>query len=480
MSRRLLGASLALAVLLAGCKSSGIALNPPNGGNVVTLVISGTPTIAYQDTLHGGWKLLPRGQTQFTVTSGTAYGVAFTCPLDDLISESKGQRSPQEESWQPTVVIQATTSEFNVVPVPCDQENESTAELSGNVDATAISNTSNWGVDYDYYNSGNTGSYSFDTTPGTQDVFGFAYDDSDNVLAVKTIPSVNVPSGSDTVQNITFSASDAVGNSKSVNWTNAPEGNSTDTWVDFGDFNISPELAYSNDTSVSYPTVASGDIASDDGYIAGSETYYENEDSEGYTEAGVFNASLPASIAYPNVWNAGNPTDDPQPKFTLNYSGFAGLTGGVGAYAFSNAWGTEEDQEGWTFAFVTFGYVHAAHISSYAPPNITLTGFSDMQASDGDIFPYGEAAFYGTPAILLSQFYYIGFLSSGQRGAQSLHSSVPSSWSQPQVESAQSRPLLGGVRTLSSSSETEPTSGIFDLSGMVSCIVIGSGATCEE
>lgn len=482
MSRRILGGSLTLALLLAGCKSSGTAFNPPGGGNIVTLIVSGTPTIAYQSTLHGAWKLLPAGQTQFTVTGGTAYGVAFTCPLDDILDESSNQRTPQQDTWQPTVVIQATTTEANVIPIPCGGEVEPTATLSGNFDATAIEGTEEGYVDANETSTNidsDSGAYSMSAFPGTQDVFGVAYDDDGDVLALKTYPSVSVSSGT-TTQNVMLSSSDAVGSSKSISWTNAPEGSEIESYVSFGDEDAGPNLADSDSASVTYPTIAAADIASDDFYVAESNTYAEGDDSDSDTEAGIFGSTLASTVAYPNVWDVSNPTDAVQPAFTLNYTGFSGLSGGIGAYVFSEEWGTEDEQEGWTFAFVTFGYVHAAGITSYAPPNITLSGFSDMQAESGDIFPYDAAAFYGTPIVLLDDFYFFGLDSAGQRGAQSLHSGVPASWSAPQTSGPGLRLLpSSGLRTLETTTNTTPTSGLFDVTATDSCITIGTGAECE-
>lgn len=470
--RRQVLAVLAVAALLAGCKSTGIALNPPNGGNVVTLVISGSPVIAYQDTLNGAWKLLPANQTQFTVTGGTAYGVAFTCAA--LEPSSSGQRVPQGSEWTPTAVIQATTTEINTIPVPCG---ETDTEVFGTFDASAFAGTSYGYVDYESEIPSSVGDYEIIVPPGVQDIFAAAYNDDDDVIAFKTLQSVNVPETGLTGENVTLTASDAVGTSQNVAWTNAPDW-SPYSWVDFGSYNETLPLADGDGTSLSYPTVAASDVGSDDVYVAESAAGNEGDGSEQNAEAGAYGQTLPSTIAYPHLWDASAPSDATRPAFTLNYGGFSGVSGGFGAYAFEEDWGTIEDEQGVTFALVSFGYVHAAHISSYTAPDITLAGFSDMVPASGDVFFYDEAAVYSTP-IILSEFYYgvedTG--SEGQRGAQSL-SQRPASWRQAQSTPAGARTFLSGTRIQSNSQGLQYTSGVLQLTETNSCMLVGGG-TCE-
>jgi hypothetical protein len=474
-------AAVLIAALLAGCRSTGTAFNPPYGGNIVTLDILGTPTaIAYQTSAHGAWKLLPSGQTTFTIP-GTAYGVAFTCPEDDLFETSASQRSAQVEEWQPTVVIQATTTDFNTVLVPCNGDDETEATLSGTYDATAFESTNQVDVDYDEVGGGGTGSYSIDVTPGTQDVFGEAWD-GDTLLAFKTIPSLNVPAGGAT-ENITFSNSDAVGSSKTISWTNVPGTNEEEySYLDFGSFDVSPEIGSSDSSSITYPTIAAGDIASDDSYYAESESEVDGPGNATAVEAAAFNPSLPTTIAFPDTWNSAGPTDSTQPSFSLHYTGYAGLTGGIQAYFLDEEWGTEGEQEGWTLVAVTQRYLTARGSSTYTSPDIALTGFSDMVPASGDIYPWAAVAFYGSPLFL--QYFYFEGLDEVARGsgAQSL-AHVPAAWGNgPTIQSSSSgatRSLTSGLRVMSSSNAST-TIGIGDWSAAEGCTTIGTGAECEQ
>jgi hypothetical protein len=465
-------AAIAAALTLAGCRSTGIAYNPPTGGNIVTLVISGSPTIAYQDTLHGAWKALPAGQTQFTVTNGTAYGVAYACGVIEAGSvHTSGSVHPETPEEEVVGVFQATTTEINVVPVVCGTE---TATLAGTYDATAVEGAADVDVNGDEVGDESTsGSYSINAVPGTQDVFGTAWNDEDELLALKTYPGVNVAATGTTTQNVTISSSDDVGGPDTLSITNEPGTEDEEyAYVFFGNFEYTAmQLAYSGSSSVSYPTVAAADIASDDAYIGEGFAYVDGPGTAIWLEHDYFASSLPSSIALTAPYDQSEPTFTGNPKFALNYTGYAGLTGGISGYEIGETWDGEGDG-GLVGAVVTSGFLKAAGTTSYAVPAITVAGFPSMTAESGDSYVWTVRAVYGTPEYLAYYAYYTAYdllTSTGQnRNPQSIGA-------HPMMLGGGPRGLAAAVRIQDNAT---PASGDGYWAAADDCYTVGASEGC--
>ena len=473
-AHRLLAAA-AIAALLAGCHSSGIAFNPPggSGGNIVTLVITGSPTIAYEIGVNGAWKLLPAGQTQFTVTNGTAYGVAYACEEEEEAGSLHSAAvhtatSPALTESESVGVFQATTTEINVVPVTCNTE---TATLAGTFDATGVESSDYVEVDNNEVGGeSRSGSYSINITPGTQDVFGAAFNEENQLLALKTYPGVDVAATGTTTQNVTISSADDVGGPQTLNITNQPATQDDEyAQVYFGNFEYTTvELASSSSSSVSYPTVAAADVAPDDAYIGEGFTYVDGPGTAFWVEHDHFASSLPSSIALTAAYNQSEPTFTGNPTFSLNYTGYAGLTGGISGYEIGEEWCC--NNEGNVGAIVTSGFLKAAGTTSYTVPVITLSGFPSMTAASGDGYDWAVRAVYGTPAYLAEFASYILIDSVGKnRNPQSLGA-------HPMMLGGGLNAHAAGVRVEEDNST--PTSGDGYWAAADDCYTVGGSEGC--
>lgn len=468
-------AAAAIAALLAGCRSSGIAYNPPGGGgNIVTLIISGSPTIAYETGIKGAWKLLPAGQTQFTVPNGTAYGVAYACEAEVETGSVHSAAvhsatSPAVNEEQIVGVFQATTTEINVVPIVCGTE---TATLAGAYNATAVEGTEYVDVNYSEVGDESTsGDYSIPAIPGTQDVFGTAWNDENQLLALKTYPGVDVAATGTTTQNVTISTSDDVGGPQTLNITNEP-GTEDEEYAEvyFGNFeNTIVEIASNESSSVSYPTVAAADVASDDTYVGEGFTYVEGPGTADWVEHDRFASSLPSSVALTAPYNQSEPTFTGNPTFSLNYTGYAALTGGISGYEIGETWCC--DNEGLVGAVVTSGFLKVAGTTSYTVPVITVAGFPSMTAESGDGYEWAVRAVYGTPEYLAYYAYYTAYdlLSVGQnRNPQSLGA-------HPMMLGGGPRGLAAAVRVQDNAT---PTSGDGYWAAAEDCYTVGGEEGC--
>jgi hypothetical protein len=405
-------AAVITAVVLAGCTSTGIAYNPPNGGNIVTLDIYGSATIVYQTSLHGAWKVLPAGQTQFETTDGTAYGVAYYCASQPGIVTAAAQGVRPQRITYGTFVLQATTSEIDVVPVYCANPTEGT--LSGSYDASAFATTAN--VEVDGYNVGSTatGDYSTLLPLGTQDVFATAFDGSGNLLALKTYPNVAVTSS--TTLDITVGAADAVGSPQTLTLTNIPASSySSYVEMDYGE--IGGELAFmaSGSTSTPYSTVAAADTDANDAYFAYGDAYVSDGATAIYVEHDLYQQSAPASVVLPAAFDPANPATTGNPQFTLDYTGYAALHGGISGYVINESWyGTDS---GNVVGVVTSGYLKLTGKKTYTVPVVTIAGFPSMTAQSGDGYSWETDAFYGYAPLLVTRF--VSATSVGHRKGQS-------------------------------------------------------------
>lgn len=397
-------AAIACVALFAGCSSSGTLLNPPVG-STVTLNYAGTTVspsaIAYQSGVNGTWKLLGSGQTTFHAGTSGTYGLAYICPSDP----------------DSVIVFELTVSESSTVPVICGN-----TTVTGTYDVTAISGATGMYPADGPTSSGTTGSYTdYVYVLGTQDLF-FAAEDSSGVLGVKNIQGENVTSAGVTGLAADFASTDAVGGPATVTASNEPGSlTSSYTGAEFGEVGFDGYLFLNSasGSTVNYPTVASGDVDSNDTYDAYAEAYVSGPGTADYVGADTYNPTPPTAVALPNPFNVTAPTPATQPAFTLNYSGFSSTSGGIGIYEVGESLGNGD----YIYSYVSTGFLSASGSGSYTAPNITLTGFPTMVSAAGDTFEWYVGAYW------LSS---IGFdayasteqsrnaQSSSRRGAQSL------------------------------------------------------------
>jgi hypothetical protein len=449
--------------LLFGCRSTGTLLNPPSGGDIVTVDESASvpAAVAYKTGVNGTWKLLASGRTTFNVPGGGPYGVAFVCGEEE--PPSIGKRTPQSAESQ-VDVVQATTSEITTVPVPCGEE--ATASLSGTYDTSAIASANEVDIDGNNYDAG-TGTYAVSVVPGTQDIVATVWSES-AVLAVKTVQGVDVPAAGLTNEAITVASTDAVGANQTISWTNQPgDVDEEDNEVDFGELSgvTLPLIENGETTSIAYPTVAAADIGPNDEYHAYEDAYLDSEESGYLVEGDAYGQTLPTSVALPDAFNETDPaTSSVRPAFTLNYSGYSSLSGGISGYEYGERW--DGTTEGAVYGIVSAGFLRAAG-TAFTAPNITLAGFSSMQAAEGDSLEWYVAAFYAT-GFGFSDLLGAGIESAAQRNPQSSPSrAIPKFWGGARTQ---------GVRAQSSSTSAESGYGYWaEASG---CYTVGGSEGC--
>ncbi len=392
-----------IAALLAGCKSSGTAPNPPGGGiATLSLVAQGGATftaIAYQTSANGAWKLLPSGQTTITAGADGAYGVAWVCSTSTNVVE----------------LYQATIRENSTPVVTCGSPS-ATASLDGTTSETGFASATTTYVTAEEFSSSAppNGAYSMPAVPATQDVFA-GLDDNSTLLAAKVYPNVVVGSGP-TTQNVGFTSSDTLGSSVTITSGNPLSG---ETFEDLGTAyeNIAQGtgvgLGDSSTQSLSYPTLASGDTGPNDAYLA-------EDIAEGTDEANVsltYDQTPPTSISFTSAF-ALTVTASTNPVYDLDYTGYSALSGGVQEYGVLEAFGGTE-----IYATVTGGYLSATGSTNYTFPDITLSGFPTMTIPASTSVGWFASAAYGTP-VALQAFGAIVLDASHSSHAQSLLKSL--------------------------------------------------------
>lgn len=384
-------AALGLATLFASCTGGGSSPTPSNPGtggvtplSNITVIPTGSTgssaVVAYQTGNSAPWKLLSSGQT--TIPAGTtgAFGIAYVCP-----------GSPDY-----VFILESTATETSTVPIACGLQ----GSVSGNYNVAAVSGATGMYDEQSNSYSGATGSYSFDTyIPGTQDIF-FAANNSVQTLAVKTIQAVSVPASGVTGVAASFEASDAVGPRQTLTVSNEPTTQTSEySYAFFGEpgFGSDLYLSSASASSMSYETVASGDIGSNDAYDAEGVTYVSGPGTADFVVGDTYSPSPPTTVALPNAFNATAPSASTQPTYTLNYSGLSSVSGGFGGYYVIENLGTNPDVN--IEAFVSSGFVVSCGAVSYKVPNITLMGFPPMVSAAGDSFTwYLEAIWESSPA----------------------------------------------------------------------------------
>ncbi len=462
--------ALAIAALLAGCKSTGIAFNPPGGrssgaSRVVHVVIApGLPVnVGYQIGTSGTWKLLcsacTPGTMSFTLNGTDAYGVAMYCSADGY-----------------PAVFQATTPEVDTVTLPqCLGTVEiAPSYLSGTYNASAFDGVTEVDVQQDDVSAAGglpSGSYSVPFPPGggTQDVFAEVRNSSDvssgnyrGIVALKTLQNQTIPASGVAID---FAASDAVGSPATITWTNIPSGVSIDeSGVQFG---LASVFVYGGNAFavwlnagstdvLQYPTVASADAGANDAYDAFAFANVTGHGNAFDEFADIFQPSPPTTVALTAPFdlepNAGNTA------LSLDYTGFSGLSasGEIWGYFLGLCWGSShcEDEED---AVVTSGWVKASGSTSYPIPIVSLTGFPTLTPpATGNSIDFDSEVLYASEIDFSSR---IGSVARS-RGAQSLDFS--------------SHRAPSAVRTQNST----PTSGTFYENDASGCFTFGVGNGC--
>ncbi len=463
---------LAIAALLVGCRSSGIAFNPPGGrsggaSRVVHVVVApGLPVnVGYQVGTSGTWKLLcsacTPGTMSFTLNGTDAYGVAMYC-----------------SAWDYPAIFQATTPEVDTVNLPqCIGATDVTpASLSGSYDASAFGGATEVDVQQDDVSATGglpSGSYSVPFPGGTQDVFAEVRNSSDvssgnyrGIVALKTLQNQTIPASGVAID---FAASDAVGSPETMTWTNIPSNSFFESGVQFG---LTSVFAYGGNACavwlnaftevnglgggtdvLQYPTVASADVGANDAYYAFADAGVTGHGNAADEYADIFQPSPPTTLALtapfdlePNVANT---------ALSLNYTGFSGLSanGEIWGYLLSFAWGSGNYET----AAVTSGWVKASGSTNYPVPIVSLTGFPALTPPANS-----TAVNFSGDAVYVSE---IGFSSdvgsiAHSRGAQG--------------------GIGGGVGSPCAviTQNSPPTSGTFYRNGALGCFTFGVGNGC--
>ncbi|HEY9084465.1 MAG TPA: hypothetical protein VIN40_00780 [Candidatus Tyrphobacter sp.] len=472
MSIRSLLVFLCAAALLAGCKSTGIALNPPGGtGNVVTLEIPsydvGTSlgAIAYETGPHGAWKPLPSGATSFTVPGSTrSYGVAYVCtiglpPVSIGRSQPEGVQ-PQQGARTTEYAVQATLDDYHIVAVSC--ADAPTTSVSGTYDVTAVGGASITAAGN--YQNGSTGSYSGSVPSNTTDLLAEAYDAGGNTVGVKTYPGTSVGT-TPVTRNVTFTASDALGPTHMLTATAAPAGFSqySEALYLTSDLAAHVFMANSNGGTLTYPSVAAGDATGL--YGLGSYGYYYNATASQTVAAFDVTATASAvSLTIPTAWAPSSPVNTANnPTFTMNYAGFPSPpAGSIFSY---NAYFEAPCTAGncVSYANATNKFLRSTGASTYQVPQVALSGFPTFNGVTGNRvtwYTYAELSSGSTVDYAFGLSLYQYFIDSEARG-------VP--------QSLRSAAAGGSGRVIPLSNST--SGGTAELSGEESCYVIGGG-TC--
>ncbi len=420
-------------ILLAGCGgggSGGGALpSVPHSTTVTLLITDAQPQlVAYEQGTRGAWTLLPAGQESFSVSGSGAYGVAWVCP---------------DSSPLMTDIVQTTLSELTTIPVACSAP-VLDATVSGTIQTSAIADvefaTVNGSTVYGF--TDNSGTYSISVAPGSQDIMAAVTDSSENLLAIHTLSNVDVPSSGLTGENITFDASDAMGPSATVTFANLPTnaGATSGSSVYYGNPNDRYWLGGGTGTSCSYLTMPAADLGADSNYDI--SAYSSLGVTPGEVTVELFTSTPPASMTYPNPLSVASPTNTDTPAFSLDYTGFSGLSGGQMYYEIEESISNQP-----VFAVVTPGFLSASG-STYALPDVNPSGgsFPATVGTSGDLFEWSIFAEYASTSLFqsLGPFYFADVSAKQNPHAQSV-----TKLASVRVESAS--PLSGFVYTASTS-----------------------------
>ena len=321
-TRRML--SLFLISTLAACggggSSSGGGGVTPGGTTITVTLVGATPTaVAVATGATGSFMPITlSGSTTFgvVVPSGTTtYRVAVACPpllvMGTLVQET---------------VYEAAISDGTAFTVePCYQFPSGSATITGAFDVSAIPGaTQAWIVAANGSTTVNatTGTFSFTTTSGANDVAVEARDASSKLLAVKIVRAQTAPGAVNGGASVALTAADQLVATASIingipaGYNPVPALNVTFITANGTRLNL-PSTSPSQ-----YMAIASADVLATDSYQINSNDANGTGSLIGqtvYGSGGPITITLPAPIAY------AGPTAAAWPSFALSYSGYTGL-----------------------------------------------------------------------------------------------------------------------------------------------------------
>lgn len=414
--RRLLRASSigVLLTVVCGCsnahRASLLPAAPASRSALVTqaavtvhLAVLGSPlAIGVQKGPNGAWQGLPTKAKSFTLTGTTAYGVAYACPTGSTTNPNQ----------YTALVVQATTSDFTTVPIECAQPKVGSLAVRLAYQPKSDycpDRKTNQVVETIEVNGGaslggctsarkaRTNLYA-----GTQDVFFAAFDQSNNLMAFRTLQGARVPGNA----SVTFGTADKIGPTKVVLQRRIPPGVTSETeGVSFGSFGwwVAPLGSASGlAAAVSFPTVASAEVGSNESYLIAAQAFFSGAAYEVTTYA--FSQSAPTKFpAFPTQFGI-SAKRGRTPTFALTYNGFAKLTGGIQAYGLYGSWSSAHST-GSVADIVTSSWLQAAGSSSYAIPNIAVANFPKTVAPPRTNYSWHANALYA-PASFVSELPY--------------------------------------------------------------------------
>jgi hypothetical protein len=414
--RRLLRASniVVLLMVVSGCaganRTSLLPAAPASrttlareAAATIHLAISGSPiAIAVQKGPTRGWQALPTKAKSFMLAGTTAYGVAYACPTGSTTN-------PNQYS---ALVVQATTSDFTTVPIECAQPKVGslTVRLAYQPKSDYCPDRkTNQVVETIEVNGGaSLGGCTAARTArtnlyaGTQDVFFAAFDQSNNLMAFRTLQGARVPGRA----SVTFGTADKIGPTKVVLQRRIPPGVTSETeGISFGSFGwwLAPLGSASGlAAAVSFPTVASAEVGANESYLIAAQAFFSGAAYEVTTYA--FSQSAPTKFpVFPSQFTI-SAKRGRTPTFPLTYTGFAKLTGGIQAYGLYGSWSSAHST-GSVADVVTSSWLQAAGSSSYTIPNIAIANFPKTIAPPRTNYSWHANALYA-PASFVSELPY--------------------------------------------------------------------------
>jgi hypothetical protein len=368
ISEKLIICALATAstVAMSGCGGTSTTRVPLPSTNVAIKFRAIAPTVLAEKIGNGAWAAASAqgSQLNLTLPAGVSnYAIAYVC-----------LQSNQLLSLNNETVIEATTQDaipilFGCVPIsgtgPVNK-----GSVTGSVDATAIS-----GVVQIQINaplglailSGSSGTFDFQAEQGVRDIAFTALDISNNVVAVKIVPSQTIPGPVNNGNVVTFSAADAT-TSEPLSVTNVPSGSGfTGTFANYVTANNTSFTVGGLGLAGQYSVVPPADVQTGDRYdfsasFIGPQFFV----SDRLTAT----SATPISLALPTHIPTGSPSPAAFPNIPVASSG---TQAGTTNYSVGLQWVSQN-----TFTLISVGATpnYLAGASSLSVPDLTgISGF---------------------------------------------------------------------------------------------------------
>lgn len=318
-------ASMLVVAALSACGGGGSGGGGGGGGGVtptgtqMSLTLSGTTPSAVAVSVGGGAFTpvsVTGGSVSFTIPTGaTTYQVAIACPPLNVFGTITIE-----------TVLQATISDGTTAKVsPCYGPPAPTATITGSFDVSAIAGAASayiLGNQGSQFYGTTTGSFSFNVTPGTNDVAVEALDATSHVLAVKIARAQTAPGSINGGATIALTAADnLVATPLTIN--NIPAGWPVPTSSNDEAFTANGTRLVFSGTGTQYMALAGADSIASDYYVINA-----NEPAPGtsnlisntqYTSGGAVTLTWPTPLLY------AGPTATAWPSFALTYTGFSAM-----------------------------------------------------------------------------------------------------------------------------------------------------------